>query len=597
MADMASHIGSAAQLAALEEAATEALDPDSVVGAASAAAAAAAAQAATASIHLPTPTSTSTPAAVVAVRDMFQLPDVLRRLRPWNTITEMSRAAPTIAVRSLTLVRRHDDYDDDDDDDLDDGALAGVVVGVVIFSLLLALCLYPVIVHCVKKRRNGGRDDRFDPEAAMAEAAKPGAHPRLSSSDSLKHGPQLSRGHTFAEKPRGGLPGDSKDEPVPIDGPDPLLLGFGRYDPATHQGTIEYMPQDIEDDQPGILKGTSEDYYRPSIPSEAFGMVTTPDPVVEPPIRSLSRAGTFSHNVKHMLSRKSRDRAMSTPSSTHASDAQSPVAAIGPTPMPTIITTQDAVAASPTELSPASSASAHHTLSRSIEPLSRSPPSPLGDRRLPKSPSPPHNPAPGTVNPMDIMPASTESEVWHRTEHQLFSSSNDSPSPLPQPLISEPEGPPSPMDTDSPSPKTTPNPTRTEAGPHPTGADAAEAQDVVAQDMQQPQKYLSSNTIPENGRHPSFPSEHSTPLPGQAFTDVSSQTTPSTQIDSPSPESLNSSDFRHSASPGNIAGASVPSPKPNGLYHCDEPGCNQTFDQPHKLKYVPAPVLLCPRSC
>jgi hypothetical protein len=420
----------------------------------------------------------------------------------------------------------------------------------------------------------------------MVPGAKPVGHPRPSS-DSIPHGPTLTRGHTFDDEVRGG-----KEEPAPIDRPDPLLLGFGCYDPATHQGTIEYMPQDLVDDQPGVLKGTSEDYYRPSIPSEAFGMISTPEPIAEVPIRSLSRAGTFGHNVKHMFARRSRDRTMSSNDSSHPSDTQSP--STGPAPLPTIITSEEAVAASPTELSPTSSAlpslpgpdASPYTLSRSPEPLTKSPPSPLGERGLSKSPSPPYNPAPGTVNPMDIMAPSTQSEFWHRTEHQLFTSSHESTSPLPQPLISEPEGQISHTTSDGPSPKTTPD-QKTGAGTGPTNAEASEAQDVVMQEVQ-PQKYLSSNTIPENGRHPSFPSEHSTPLPGQAFTDVSSQTTPSTQIDSPSPASMNSSDFRHSASPGKVTENvdNVPSPKPNGLYHCDEPGCNQTFDQPHKLKYV-----------
>lgn len=85
-----------------------------------------------------------------------------------------------------------------------------------------------------------------------------------------------------------------------------------------------------------------------------------------------------------------------------------------------------------------------------------------------------------------------------------------------------------------------------------------------------------------DARHPSYPSDLSTPLPGPASTNPSTLNTPATQLDSPSPKSESTSDYRHSASPSN--GINTISPR-TGAYHCDEPGCSQVFDQPHKLKH------------
>lgn len=475
-------------------------------------------------------------------------------------------------------------------DDLSDGAVAGLTVGVIVFSLLLVLCLYPVIVGCVKRRK---RDKRLATQQRDAEAAvngqidghdaEGGAHPRVSSSDSLKNSSALARGYDFEQD---AVIEGEEDDPVTID--DPTLRSFVRYGPETAQAAVEYMPQDLADDQPGVLKGTSEDYYRASIPSSAFGMVDQP---VAESMLTTSRASSLSHNLRHMFRRKSdRNQTLNSAEWSSNGDEQ------GATPLQRIITSEEPMAHSPTQLSPRSSPPPQaaalrppppSTTSRSIsaEPngasLSNASLSNTSSpRALLKSPSPPYYPAPGTVNPMDIMAPSTESELWHRTEHELYTSSYESPtSQLPQPIPQELE-------------YTFPDNTNQSSSPSVHGStikhDSPEQVPLFTQqDVEMAQASLLQANSLTNGRHPSFPSEHSTPLPGPAFTDVSSQATPSTQLDTPSPESRHSSDYRHSVSPGLVA-HHVPSPVKNqdGLYQCDEPGCTQSFDQPHKLKFV-----------
>lgn len=451
----------------------------------------------------------------------------------------------------------------------------------VVLGLLLALCLYPVIVGFLKRRQRDKRlrQQRLDDEAALSgPTTADGVPPRLSSSESLKHSGTLTRGYDR----------DVAAAPVPreegIPDPDPALLDFAQCDQETARGAVEYMPQDLRDDQPGVLKGTSEDYYRTSIPSSAFGMVDQPATAADPSTRTASRASSFSNNVRHMFRRKSdRNQTLSSVGSSHHGDEN------GATPLQRIITAEEPMADSPTQMSPRSTPPPHTpglralpaTTSRglSAEPPSASLSNASSPRALLKSPSPPHDPAPGTVNPMDIMAPSTESELWHRTEHQLFASSHESPPPQHlQP----------PADLDHLSPGSS-NPASSPSVQVSSANDDTPEQPKFSQndvDMGE-ENLLHTGSANNAGRHPSFPSEHSTPLPGPAFTDVSSQNTPSTQLDTPSPDSRNSSDFRHSVSPGLVANH-VPSPVKNqdGMYHCDEPGCTQSFDQPHKLKYV-----------
>lgn len=468
--------------------------------------------------------------------------------------------------------------------DMDEGALAGTVVGVVIGGALLAFCLYPVIVHYAKRIQRARKRKQHDAELAIPSAnGDANALHRLSTADSIKE-----------EATRGVEDFDP--------GVDSQVLNFARFDPKVPPSAYtpfdgEYMPQDMEDDQPGVLKGTSEDYYRPSIPSEAFGMVPMPDVPEDasPPIRPLSRTSTLSANVKHMFYRKStRDRTLS--SHTSSDDQSSSSAAYqvhGGAPPHAIVTNNEALAESPTQLSPATShrglsvTVSNQTTARSAVPrdaLSASPPqSPSSDNWRKYSPSP-QPPAPGTVNPMEIMAPSTQSEMWHRTEHQLLVSSHES-SPNNRPT----QDPPSDIDAAV-------SPTSIDAhatpmigvSPQPASSDTAldhnEAADtVMGNSISISHSHLAPSTIPEDAPSSNF-SERLTPFAGGATDASSSQPTPSTQTDTPSPESVNSSDFRHSVSPAPNHPNASPKPQQQGVFPCDEPGCSQVFDQPHKLK-------------
>ncbi|ATY60126.1 Zinc finger domain-containing C2H2-type [Cordyceps militaris] len=495
-------------------------------------------------------------------------PGLWRQLLPWSSLAAEPDGAPTMTVAEPSqhlLAKRH----------LTDRAVAGVTVGVIVFCLLLAFCLYPVIVGCIKGRKFDTRlNQHLDIETAIGDEhhATDGARPRLSSSDSLKNSNTLSRGYEF--DPAAAVP---QREGVP--NPDQTLLNFAHYDPGTARGTIEYMPEDMVDDQPGVLKGTSEDYYRTSIPSSAFGM---PDEPFWLPPRTTSRASSLSHNVRHMFRRKSdKNQTFSSVGSSGDGAEQ------GGTPLQRIITAEEPMAESPTELSPRSSP---HPRSPALGPLpsvtprglSSEPPggalsSASSPRTLIKS-SPPANPAPGTVNPMDIMAPSTESEQWHRTEYQLYASSYESPPPQPLQPPAEPDQ----VSPDSMNQANSPDVHMSSANQDTSEQKQPGQNQAVAGE----ESHIQADNIKPVGRHPSFPSEISTPLPGPGFTDASSQNTPSTQLDTPSPDSRNSSEFRHSVSPGIVA-HHMPSPVKNqdGMYQCDETGCTQAFDQPHKLKH------------
>ncbi|KAL6881907.1 hypothetical protein HDV57DRAFT_83461 [Trichoderma longibrachiatum] len=542
------------------------------------------------------------------------------------------------------------------------GAIAGITIGVVVAVALLAICLYPCFLY-LKRRRSGRSHSAFDAEAGIAPNARHGSSAsggantppkRLSSSDSYKHRGDLTRG--------GDGDGGSADYgnwQASIDGgvnngySYPLSAAYLQPgDPGFVDSNIaeehrvkaqpfpllgcddgEFAPPMADDYQPGVLKGTSADYYSPHIPSEAFGMVTQPDAALDSPVQPpSSRSSSLRQNMMHIFRRKTgRDATIdSTISRTTIPEGAASSHLDGATPLQTLITTGDRVD-SPTNISAASlplsrSPSHRHPnaeaapesslapvsppVSNAPEPSSKatppeSPPFPAY-HQFRKSPSPPIA-APGTVNPMDIMPASTETEVWHRTEHQLYEAfhkastsdpvafpaqeSSAIPSPSPTPPEMQPQ--PQPIFTIQ-SPGATSHTgltsdriinsntdTNTNAPQNHQTHSHNDNGDVAMLEAPLPPNHDHSLAAPD-GRHPSYPSDHSTPLPGPSFTDVSSQNTPSTQLDTPSPESMGSSDFRHSASPHSGAGSHSPR---TGAYRCDEPGCNQSFDQPHKLKH------------
>lgn len=351
-----------------------------------------------------------------------------------------------------------------------------------------------------------------------------------------------------------------------------------------------------------VLKHTNEDYYDPSIPSEAFGMVTTP-PGPNAAVVNRPRSTSITQQVKQMFHRKSvRERTTSTGTASSAGQTQSYSGNTivsqphGVPPMQQI--TDEELMHSPIEHSPTHmslpSPTAVQPNTNTPGALAHSPSitSPT-EQRLKTSPSPPAHPAPGTVNPMDIMPASTESELWHRTEHQLYISSYESPPQLPSFMEQ--------ANMEHITGTTSQSPGQDTFEQHVSDGQAmgrntadtmsdeelAEKDDIVMIDMpvhtslNHSSNHLNTSLQVGSSRRPSNPSEHSTPFPGPASTDASSHNTPSTLLDSPSPESIHSSDFRHSASPQ--LAQSVPLEKVS-VFRCDELGCNQVFDQPHKLK-------------
>jgi hypothetical protein len=190
---------------------------------------------------------------------------------------------------------------------------------------------------------------------------------------------------------------------------------------------------------------------------------------------------------------------------------------------------------------------------------------------------------------MDIMPASSEPEKWHRTDHDLYVATHRPPSASVSPTTqSNPQF--SSVVNSTPSSTASPpalpphleEPTRHDTDqtikPEPV---PEQLQDVEMTNAPY-QNYL--HPEPDPGRHFSYPSDQSTPFPGLASTNPSSHNTPSTlHTDTPSPESSGvASDFRHSASPA----ASNPSPRhAPGHYACTVPDCGQVFDQHHKLNH------------
>ncbi|KAH8169771.1 Zinc finger domain-containing protein [Sarocladium implicatum] len=507
-----------------------------------------------------------------------------------NASTEPVRRSPLLSKRRL-----------------DDGPIAGVVVGVVVFCALLCFCLYPIVVGKLRRRRHRklqrGQHAQTDPEAAVAANAPPVTRHddddrRLSSTDSVKPSGSFSRGDlaqpgsrdlSHPSQPPYTVQQYSSWGSQMIDGSAEGPDGQGsRNDLAHHvgdgqvtefpayEGGVYYPGAD-----PSEPKGANADYYSPTIPSEAFGMYDMPPPTSQPESPNTRvRGSSLRNSVKDLLRRASGRNG--TLSSTGTGDAEGSFAPDG-TPLQNMLPGQDPTA-SPPQLSPRSTglSSDSRALDRGVPEDGYSPPA---DRSYKYSP--PVNPGPGTVNPMDIMPASSEPERWHRTDHDLYMathpppSTSASPTTAPTAQFSQMTDSHSPnTDAQAPIPFHAQEPVRHDTDKTIKQEHAAElGLDVEMTDLSQ--NYL--HPEPDPGRHLSYPSDHSTPFPGLASTNPSSHNTPSTQqTDTPSPESSGlASDFRHSVSPA----ASNPSPRPGGYYACTVPDCGQVFDQPHKLNH------------
>lgn len=438
------------------------------------------------------------------------------------------------------------------------GAIAGTVVGVVVASTLLLFCLYPVVVGFFKRRSK--KRTRHDAETAAgsdAGAVDTEGQQRVSSSES--------------EKNSGLERGNFDDKQV-----DPAAEALQRYDSNIATTSFvdkfgeEYMPQDMVDEQPGVLQGTSADYYRPSIPSEAFGMVDHPEQEQDELSKSPtpSRASSFGHNFVSMFRRTNskehdvEDMAPQRSLKKEVTLTESPIENSYPTPpaAPAAPLTR-AMVISPAPVTEASPP--------------QSPPD--SERRLRQSASPPFHPAPGTVNPMDIMPASTQSEHWYRTEHQLYSTSHESPPPIEEAMGRLPTSPPAQAMPEAEESTFSP-PAEDISWLEP---DETVYQEIINEGLEE--HYISGDGAVLSDQQTGLSSDWMSPPAAAASTDISSSLTPLSQPEGTSPESIAVSNGRPSASPLALP-QHAGSPEAHGHFQCTQPGCNQSFDQKHKLK-------------
>ncbi|CAG9940711.1 unnamed protein product [Clonostachys rosea f. rosea IK726] len=496
---------------------------------------------------------------------------------------------------------------------MDDEAIAGTAVGVVLAFALLVCCLYPLVVHYLKKRRRS-KPYSWECEYGTTYRGQPRDRPRrLSSSDKTddegksQQNYNSQNGYVYSVEPAQGQarpPATGYDaSAIESTAAEPQLV------PQNHDNFSTPFPyyQDTVPPPPSapnqfVLKGTSEDYYSPYVPSEAFGMYPPPAAVIEPPSepqRSAQRGTSLRHNVRSLLRRKAvPDQPEAAPHSIPYSDytpvqghqfpvvPQSsdtvqyaqfyPTQQMEGTPMHSQYPQYYRVAGSAVEVPTMQGYASQDTFQASSSELDFSFGLPIF----------------GTVNPMDIMPPATESEIWHRADYQLYSSSNqDSPPEMPSSIeLVQPDGAAPPVSVVAPAsisiredlpPVSNPGPSTTIiSSRHATSSQQPVPPPVAPESTPDPS---STSTLSATQSVPtSRLSAQPASVPGACSTNPSTLSTPSTHGDTPSPRSLNSSDFRQSISPPN--GMNAPSPK-GGVYHCDERGCNQFFDQPHKLKH------------
>jgi hypothetical protein len=503
---------------------------------------------------------------------------------------------------------------------MDDEAIAGTAVGVVLAFALLVCCIYPVVVHYVKKRRRA-KQLSFECEYGNYRGQPPVLHRRLSSSDSLKNGePSKERGcpvedpyAAFAhaqgqtrQPASGNTPGTNHDGSAP-DAIEPAMAqGYNYYSsyPFYYQDVIPASagPQQI------VLKGTSEDYYSPHIPSEAFGMFPTPgDNVPTEPGRSVLKHGSLRYNVRSLFRRREvGDQPTTAPAPYSDQPTQQQQQQHGlqdPSQVQQFYSAYETTQA-PTQFAPMAM-ELPYAMPHGFAPMPTMPHEYHQQVNGSTSTDPsaeftfPFQPSNVTVNPMDIMPASTESEMWHRTDFQLFSTAYDeSPdgrsnsaemppdmdfggAPLP-PMMAPPPPPAAQESAYTSAPNSEPlTPVPSKMMSQPEAIVKIEGSSSRAE--KRPHSAIPSMSAPPRPIHPApAPPASSTSIPGSSSKPSTMSSTPSAH-DSPSPESLHSSDYgHHSASPHD--GVNIPSPR-GGVYSCDEPGCNQVFDQPHKLKH------------
>ncbi|TDZ21283.1 Zinc finger protein 143 [Colletotrichum orbiculare MAFF 240422] len=348
-----------------------------------------------------------------------------------------------------------------------------------------------------------------------------------------------------------------------------------------------------------------------------------PSSAAPPPRRSSSRASSLKTNLFGMLRRMSTKDSTTTRSKGYPTQTTSQVLREGLSDSPTEL-------GPPTrELVPSSSRQLASPFAP-VSPLSETGETDVAHDSKVEKPTesppvlPPIAPAPGTVNPMDIMaPSNSAEHNWH-TDRQLYHIAHPPPKPA------EPAEKPAP--TPEPSQALTPQSPELPFEQHQQYLQQQQQHQLhkqqLLQDQQQQQQQQWQQTgftkgtsttyvngsAPTNGWHSSDaeqdirmndgphltdhshlavdqpyyrssfdgnmtdPSDHSPAMAGHASSRASYQTTPNTLIDSsPSPRSDDSLDIRNSTSP--YPGLQQ-SPR---SFMCDE--CGRFFDQVHKLNH------------
>lgn len=541
------------------------------------------------------------------------------------------------------------------------GGIAGIVVGAIVVVSLFCVCLWPFLIR-FRKTRKRQSSPTSDPETAIVpqDLAHPthGPPTRSSSRESLSHkdddlqqgngvAPRSSRDADPAEQPTSPVDSPALDRGAPMEhtlernhsrtsrhsaistgqtpkwnteGPPPLSPG-GIELVATRADGFVYSE---------AVGGQSASYYSPE---ETFGM-TTPPPTDErgPAVgrRSSSRASSLKYNLMSLMRRmSSKDTATQAPSPTTEGFTTPPTRAVPGFQQHG--TFGDYVSESPvTQTGPsfqdfgyASGRSPPPQLASPV-PLPMSPVSTPGasfegedskSRAIPRIPEkpeqspppvfPPSSPAPGTVNPMDVMAPSNQSEQAWNTDQQLYfiahpeASPSHSRSPPPQQAHASQGATPRPPieEEDEEDEEEQDEPVQVKQEPTSNGFSPNPAPPAhLSQDTkmtEQPytaaaEPYVDySHLMPATAQPgpPSFdgnwtePTDHSTPMPSQGSSMPSTHNTPNTQLTeiSPSPRSEPYSDVRNSASPYN---GSAGSP---GTYACEQ--CGRGFDQVHKLNH------------
>lgn len=489
--------------------------------------------------------------------------------------------------------------------DLSAGAKAGVSVGTIVGSILLVLCLWPVVARYVFRRRK--QHAATDPPP-VAEPSAVEAQPvaevqdesgdRRMSRDSYGIGPD---GRPICRQSTKDLTLD------PCDGtndfttqPPPSSVAAASSSPAP--GSPTSAPPQIDTNFAQMVascerRGYSGSYYNTNIPTEAFGVTPWEDP-------RAPRSGTKSSSKfsAGSLIGSILRRATSQKSTTAASAAQ-----------PGYNITTLGFSESPTELeAPPNALSRSPHSSRSSEEGDRA--LDLGDIDFPPAsspPAPPAQPPPGTVNPMEVMGATTTKEQTWRTNAELMNLaaspvSYSTPDHSPELVLNgDPTlglSPQSPEESGSQPPTPSPYP----AVDHGDGSDQLHGQglapskpipEVVVKDETAFPTTNFDTVPPINGQAPQYGaaaytnsadiyytdhSTHSTPFPAPSPSGGSISNTPDTGVSDSTPSPLPvTPENKQGLSPNSGLSASPQTPQ---ILVCDK--CNQKFDQPHKLKYV-----------